>query len=120
MVINSDKPIFIQLAEVIKRRIIDGELQPDDKIPSVRELAAEFEVNNNTAMHAVEYLSRQDIIYQKRGVGYFVNASASENIVKQRRENFFNNTLPEVIQEMKILGIGIDEISAYYNNTSKQ
>ena len=59
--------------------------------------------NTNTAMKAYDELSRMNIIYNKRGLGYFVTPGACENIRSQRREEFFNNTITKMIKEMEKL-----------------
>ncbi len=110
MIIHKEIPIFLQLAEVIKGRIIGGELHHDDKIPSVRELAAEFEINNNTAMHTIDTLAKQDIIYQKRGMGYFVSENAKQIIEEQRHQRFNEEILPTLKKAMSQLGITKEEL----------
>lgn len=111
MIRNIDKPIFLQLADVIKSRIIDGSLKPDDKIPSVRELAAEYEVNNNTVMRSVELLSGEGIIYQKRGMGYFVSLDAENIIKEQQYETFLSQVVPQMKKMMSRLGITPDQVA---------
>ena len=89
---------------------MDGKVLSDDKIPSVRELAAEFEVSNNTAMHTVETLARENIIYQKRGMGYFVTGDAKGIIEEQRRRFFYETELPVLRKAMSQLGITKEEL----------
>lgn len=110
MITSSDKPIFIQLAEVIKTRIIDNVWRSNDRIPSIRELAAEFEVNNNTAMHTIETLARENIIYQKRGIGYFVTQDAKDIIRKQRHLQFNQEVLPILKKSMQQLDISKEDL----------
>ncbi len=110
MLHSGDKPIFIQLAEVIKNRILNDSLLIDAKIPSVRDLAAEFEVNNNTSMHAIEKLALENIVYQKRGLGYFVTKQAKQIIEKQRREQFTESFLPILKKAMKELNISKEDL----------
>jgi GntR family transcriptional regulator len=110
MIHNGDKPIFLQLAEVIKNRILDNTLSFDDRIPSVRDLAAEFEVNNNTSMHAIEKLALENIVYQKRGLGYFVTKDAKQIIEQQRRQQFTESFLPILKKAMTDLNISKEEL----------
>lgn len=104
MFINN-QPIFLQLAEQIKEQIIEGKLKQNDKVPSIRELAAQFEVNNNTAMHTIEYLARENIIYKSRGIGYYVTDEAKSIITKQKQEQFEYNFIPILVKNMRQLGI---------------
>lgn len=73
---NTNQSIFIQIAERICDRVLSGNYKADSRIPSVRELAVEMEVNPNTVMRSFERLQANDIIYNKRGIGYFVASDA--------------------------------------------
>lgn len=90
--------------------ILAGRYKADERIPSVREYAVQLEVNTNTAVKAYEELSRNGIIYNKRGLGYFVSQDAKPRIRRQRRADFFKNLLPEVFRQMRLLGIDFSEI----------
>lgn len=107
---NSDKAIFLQIADRICDEIISGKYKDDDRIPSVREYAVFLEVNTNTVVKAYDFLAREEVIYNKRGLGYFVTNGAKDHIIKFRREEFMRQTLPEVFRQMRLLGIGIDEV----------
>jgi transcriptional regulator, GntR family len=72
MTFSNDKPIFQQMADRLEDEILALVYQDDDRIPSVREYAVSLEVNTNTAVKAYEQLSRANIIYNKRGMGYYV------------------------------------------------
>lgn len=90
--------------------ILAGTYCDDARIPSVREYATLLQVNTNTAVKAYEELSRNEIIYQRRGMGYFVCSGARNAILQQRREQFFSRTLPELRKTMDLLGITFEEI----------
>ncbi|MBQ9253403.1 MAG: GntR family transcriptional regulator [Bacteroidales bacterium] len=108
--LRDNTPIFIQLADTIADDIISEKFSEQERIPSVREIAAQYEVNVNTAMKAIERLSNNNIIYNKRGMGYFVNKGAKDEIMKTRRQDFFDNFLPLLYKNMKQLGISFEEI----------
>lgn len=93
---NSNQSIFIQIAERICDRILSKEYPADTRIPSVREIAVEMEVNPNTAMRSFERLQANGIIYNKRGIGNFVSSDAKERIRKMRHEHFISEVLPAV------------------------
>ena len=69
---ESNKAIYLQIADVICDKVLEGTLRPADRVPSVREYAATVMVNVNTVMRTYDYLSTMGVIYNKRGVGYFV------------------------------------------------
>ncbi|MEW5825406.1 MAG: GntR family transcriptional regulator [Candidatus Bipolaricaulota bacterium] len=69
-------PIFVQIAEGVRRRLARGDLAPGDKLPSARDLAADLGVNPNTVVHAYALLEEMDVIETRRGLGTFVRATA--------------------------------------------
>ncbi|GHT36808.1 GntR family transcriptional regulator [Bacteroidia bacterium] len=113
---KAHQSIFIQIADLACDRILSGEYQPDERIPSVRELAAEMEVNPNTAMRSIERLQQHGIIYNKRGLGYFVSPEAKQKIHEMRHANFIGEVLPSVFKEMILLDVSFNELAEAYNN----
>lgn len=110
MIFNTDKAIFMQMADRLCDEILSGTYRDDDRIPSVREYAVMLEVNTNTAVKAYDQLAREQIIYNKRGMGYYVTPGAREQILRQRRTAFMEQTLPELSRQMRLLGISKDEL----------
>ena len=108
---SNDKAIYIQMADRLCDEIIAGTYKDDDRIPSVREYAVMLQVNTNTAVKAYDQVARDGIIYNKRGLGYFVTAGASQEIRKPRKQEFMKQTLPELFRQMQLLGISIDDIN---------
>ncbi|MDR1645653.1 MAG: GntR family transcriptional regulator [Tannerellaceae bacterium] len=107
--------IFMQIADQICERVLNGQYRSDVRIPSVRELSTEMEVNPNTVMRSFERLQQHGIIYNKRGIGYFISSEAREKVQDLRRFHFIEETLPSVFREMALLSIGIDELTKAYN-----
>ncbi|MDP4277074.1 MAG: GntR family transcriptional regulator [Bacteroidota bacterium] len=103
MEFKPSKSIFLQIAETICRQVMEGTLQPGDRVPSLRDLAAEYEVNRNTLMRTFSLLSADGIIENKRGVGFYVSDNAIRVIFKIERTDFFTNELPDIIQKAKLL-----------------
>jgi len=99
------KGIFLQIADSISDKILNGDYQSGDKIPSVRELAMETGVNPNTIVRTYAELQSLNIINNKRGVGFFVNPEAKQIILKKRKEEFFNHVLPELLHQASLLDI---------------
>lgn len=106
MEFNEHKPIYLQIADSLSDKIILGEWQEEERIPSVRELGADLGVNPNTVARTYDYLQGLEIIYNKRGIGYFVAPNAREVILTAERENFLNTELPLILKKMKRLGLG--------------
>ncbi len=111
---NPDRAIFLQMADRICDEIISGTYAEGDRVPSVRDYAVSLQVNTNTAVKAYESLGRDGIIYNKRGLGYFVADGAKQKIMDERRNNFFETALPEFFRQMRMLNITIDEVSDRY------
>ena len=107
---SSDKAIYIQMADRLCDEIIAGTYKDDDRIPSVREYAVMLQVNTNTAVKAYDQLARDGIMYNRRGLGYFVTAGAAKTIRRVRKQEFMRQTLPELFRQMRLLGISIEDI----------
>ena len=107
---HGEKPIYLQIADVFCESILSGTLKADERIPSVREYGAEIGVNPNTVMRVYEKLTTEGIIYNKRGIGYFVAGPAKEIIMEQQRRDFMENEVPAFLKRMRLLGIEPSEI----------
>lgn len=114
-IFTQDRPIYLQISDRICDEILAGTYGDDMRIPSVRDYAAMLQVNTNTAVKAYEQLSRDGIIYQRRGMGYFVTAGARDRIMEQRREQLMKTTLSKLFDDMKLLNISIDDVVREYN-----
>ncbi|MBQ6767620.1 MAG: GntR family transcriptional regulator [Prevotella sp.] len=110
MSFTNDKPIYLQMADRLCDEILAGTYKDDDRIPSVREYAVMLEVNTNTAVKAYDELARANIIYNKRGLGYFVTPGAREQIMQEHRRLFMEQQLPALFRQMHLLGIDIQEV----------
>lgn len=106
--------IYLQIADYVSDQILLGQWPVGEKIPSVRELAAELEVNPNTVMRTYDFLSQQSIIANKRGIGYFPANDATDRIKTYRREQFLENDLPVFFKNLYLLGIELSEIETRY------
>lgn len=110
MIFSNDKAIYIQIADRLCDEILADKYKDDDRIPSVREYAVLLEVNTNTAVKAYDELARANIIYNKRGLGYFVTPGAKKQILKERKQEFMKERLPELFRQMNLLGIKKEEV----------
>ena len=111
MTFSNDKAIYLQIVDRLCDEILSGEYHDDDRIPSVREYAVLLEVNTNTAVKAYDELARANIIYNKRGLGYFVTPGAKKQILKARKKEFMKERLPELFRQMRLLDISIDDVT---------
>lgn len=115
MTFTNDKAIYIQMADRLCDEILAGTYKDDDRIPSVREYAVMLEVNANTVVKAYDELSRANIIYNKRGLGYFVTPGAKKQILKERKREFMKQRLPELFRQMQLLGITLEDVKDAYD-----
>ena len=116
---KENKPIYLQIVDKICGDIVSGVYQPETRIPSVREYDANLEVNANTVVRSFDFLQNKGIIYNKRGLGYFVVEGAADKILEMRREIFMKEQLNEFFNEIDMLNISIYEIVDLYNKRNK-
>lgn len=111
---ENNKAIYLQIADRISDAIMQGEYPPDSRIPSVREYAASMEVNANTVMRSYERLTSKGLIFQKRGIGFFVAPDAVGKIMADKKVDLLDNQLPPLFNLMKHLGISPDHLKKAY------
>ncbi len=110
MEFNPNKAIYLQIRDAICERILSGELKPEDRIPSVREYGATIGVNPNTVMRTYEKLTLEGVIYNKRGIGYFISPDSREIVLESSREEFIENELPAVLKKIELLGLDPEKL----------
>ncbi len=106
--------IYLQIADRISEHIMLGKWKPDEKIPSVREMAGELQVNPNTVMRTYEHLQNQEIIFNKRGMGHYVAVDAIKKIKIMRKERFLQQELPDFFRSLYLLDISFEEMQKRY------
>ncbi len=107
---SENQPIYQQISDHICNQILDKKWTPDDRIPSVREIAVAMEVNPNTAMRAFQILQEKGILVNKRGVGHFIADDAYETVLELKRIEFIETDVPAFIKSMKRLGYSLSDI----------
>ena len=117
---ENTKAIYLQIADRLSNDIINGTYPEGSRIPSVREYAANVQVNANTVMRAFDYLQQSGIIFNKRGIGYFVTEGASDTIKKERTEKFMNTDLKRLFEELNLLGITPSRLVEMYEEYCKK
>ena len=111
---NSDRAIYLQMADRLCDDILIGTYAEGDRVPSVRDYSVALGVNTNTAVKTYDYLGREGVIFNKRGMGYFVSPGAKGKILEERRATFVKDTVPTLFKDMDLLGISIDELCALH------
>ncbi len=107
---KKSQTIYMQIADFICENILSEKIKAGEKIQSVREMAASIQVNPNTVMRTYSYLQEQEIIFNKRGIGYFVSEDAAQKMKTIRKETFIQNYLPELFKMMKLLGLDFQDL----------
>ena len=112
---SENRPIYIQISDYFTDQVLSGKWKPGDRIPSVREVAVQMEVNPNTAIRAFHTLQEEGVLYNQRGVGYFIDEQAVSIVKKKRRNEFINQKLPLLFKEMELLEFSFQELEEIYN-----
>ncbi len=122
MEFKKNQSIYTQIADYVCENILKLNWPVEEKILSVRDLAGVLQVNPNTVMRTYTYLQDKGIIYNKRGIGFFVSTDAPSKISNMEKDNFINNELPELFRKMELLNIKFEELETYYhkNKTNAQ
>lgn len=107
---SEHKPIYLQNVDLMQEKIVSGEWQEEERIPSVREMGAMVGVNPNTVVRSYQLLETQDIIYNKRGLGYFVKEGAVARIKENVKKEFIGSELPQFKAKAAMLGITKEEL----------
>ncbi len=119
MEFRDTQAIYLQIGDYLCEQILLDRWKENDRILSVRELGVALQVNPNTVMRAYDFLQSIDIIFNKRGVGYFVAEQAKSKIIDYRRKLFLEQELPVIFKNMNILGMNFDELREKYEDYSK-
>jgi len=116
MEFKNDQAIYLQIADFICENILLKKWKEGERIPSVREIAVETEVNPNTAMRTFTFLQEKEIIYNKRGIGYFVSDDGYKKTLEYKKDEFLRNDMPLFFKNLKLVDMNIEEIAELYKN----
>jgi GntR family transcriptional regulator len=111
MQFNNHQSIYVQIAALMEEEIASGRWAEEERIPSVRDLGMQLEVNPNTVMRSYEMAQEEELIYNKRGLGYFVQQGARAIIIKKRKKAFNETDIPAFAQ--KIIALGMDTAAVF-------
>ncbi len=109
---DSEKPIFLQIAEGLEDSILSGVYPEESQIPSITEFSVAYRINPATALKGINVLVDEGIVYKKRGIGMFVKSGAIDKLTLKRKEQFYESFISGLIKEAKRLGITKEEIES--------
>jgi GntR family transcriptional regulator len=119
MEFSDNQAIYLQIADLFCENILLEKWNPGDRIPSVREMAISIEVNPNTVMRTFTYLQEKGIIFNKRGIGYFVSEDGLQKTRALRKEDFVSRELPAFFKAMSLLNLTMEDVNAFYQQYVK-
>ena len=108
--LNEEKPIFLQIAEMLKDAILNGSYSEESQIPSITEFSVAYKINPATALKGVNILVDEGLLYKKRGLGMFVSEGARERLALQRKEDFYMKYIKPMVKEAGNLRIEKNEL----------
>ena len=103
-------PIYRQLKERVIAMLLDGALKPGDALPSVRQVAAEYQLNPITVSRAYQELVDEQLVEKRRGLGMYVTEGATARLRQSERERFLREEWPQVLERMQRLGLDPAEL----------
>ncbi len=109
---NDNAPIYRQLKDKVIAMILEGSLKEGDALPSVRQIAADFQLNPITVSRAYQELVDEHIVEMKRGLGMFVLEGAAQRLLASERERFLSEEWPAMLERIRRLGIDVGTLLA--------
>jgi GntR family transcriptional regulator len=107
---HDNAPIYRQLKERVIGMMLDGLLKPGDALPSVRQVAADYQLNPITVSRAYQELVDETLVEKRRGVGMYVSEGAVEKVLGTERERFLRDEWPAMVERIRRLGLDMDEL----------
>ncbi len=102
---NDTTPIYLQLKERIVTMVLDGLLKPGEALPSVRQVAADYQLNPITVSRAYQELADEQLVEKRRGLGMFVTPDAPEQLLTSERRRFLDDEWPAIVERIERLGL---------------
>jgi GntR family transcriptional regulator len=115
MEFKDNQAIYLQIANHFFENILQKKWKAGDKIPSIRDMAIQFEVNPNTTMRTFTYLQDKGIIFNKRGLGYYLCDEGHKKTLELKKEQFIKEEMPALLKNMNLLGVTFDDLKALLN-----
>lgn len=116
MKFDDSQAIYLQIADFMGDQIVAGQWPLGERIPSVRELAAQLHVNVNTVMRAYTFMQDQNIIANQRGIGFFTHDASKERVMTLKKQRFETRDLPSIFRQAQVLGFTPDALAEHYQH----
>ena len=107
---NENRPIYLQLKERVVGMMLDGLLKPGDALPSVRQVAADYQLNPITVSRAYQELVDETVVEKRRGLGMYVTEGAVDKLLSTERERFIREEWPAMVERIRRLGLDIEQL----------
>jgi DNA-binding transcriptional regulator YhcF (GntR family) len=120
MQFDSNRAIYLQIGDYIREQILRKQWRSGNKIPSVREMAVQIEVNPNTVMRTYTYLQKLEIIYNQRGIGFFVDPQGYQKTILLKKKEFMQTEVPRFHKLMQLLGIDFNQLHEIFAQLEKE
>ena len=108
---SDNQPIYRQLRDRVVAMILEDALKEGDPLPSVRSVAAEYQINPLTVLKGYQSLVDEGLVEKRRGLGMFVKEGARKSLMKNEREQFLRNEWPQILQRIQRLGLDLMELA---------
>ncbi len=120
MEFTDNQAIYMQIADFMCENILQKKWMEGEKIPSIRDIAVKVEVNPNTALRTFNYLQEQGIIFNKRGIGYFVAETGFKKTLELKKKQFIQEDLPKMFRLLDLVDLTFDDLRQYYQTYRKE
>ncbi|MEO7478459.1 MAG: GntR family transcriptional regulator [Lysobacteraceae bacterium] len=117
---NDNAPIYRQLKERIVVMMLEGQLKPGDVLPSVRQIAADYQLNPITVSRAYQELADETLVEKRRGLGMYVTEGANAKLLASERERFLREEWPAMVERIQRLGLSVDDLLKRASTQEKQ
>lgn len=117
---DSDTPIYLQIADMIRQAILAGDIKESEAIPSVRQISVEHNLNPQTILNATQLLLNENLIEKRRGLGMFVKEGAIEQLRRDESQRFKQEEIPALVNRAQLLNISKEQLLNIVNNTYEE
>ena len=108
---NDKQPIYKQLKDMVVERIMDGSFAEGDAVPSVRQVASDYQINHLTVGKAYQELVDVELLEKRRGLGMFVTPGARKSLTHNEQHCFISEEVPAFAERVKILGLDMNSVT---------
>ena len=117
---DNDRPIYLQIADMIREAIMAGDIEEGKSIPSVREISVEHSLNPQTVLNATQVLINEGLLEKRRGLGMFVQEGARKKLLQSELNHFKDDEVPALVNRARLLGIQKPELIEIVDDTYEE